>query len=109
MGYSRNFELVLECDLTVEARGLIMDHLKSSYGEADIALTRDGDTYESCRWYSYDKDMKSFSVMYPNVFFILEGKGEENGDAWRNYYQDGKGQRCEARYVYPDYKENLMV
>jgi hypothetical protein len=62
-----------------------------------------GDTAYECKWYEHDEDMRNFSKKYPNVLFLLEGKGEESEDVWRKYYQDGKCQECHAKLVFDEY------
>jgi hypothetical protein len=56
----------------------------------------------------YDKVMKEISKEYPNVIFELSGEGEERGDIWKNYYVNGKIQKCQARIVFDEFDENEL-
>jgi len=40
--------------------------------------------------------MVEYSKRHPKVVFKLSGEGEESGDIWTEYYQDGKMQREKA-------------
>lgn len=62
----------------------------------------DGSTEERATWYEHEEDMESLSEESPTVLFILEGEGENNGDAWIKYFQYGKLQAtARAQFVYP--------
>lgn len=51
---------------------------------------------DSCKWYENEEDMTKFSAQYPDVLFILDGFGEEEGDIWRKYFRAGKMFRADA-------------
>lgn len=51
---------------------------------------------ESCSWYEHEEHMKNLSTRYPNVLFILDGTGEEEGDIWRKYFRAGEMFRADA-------------
>jgi len=48
--------------------------------------------YDACKWYSWKEDMLKYSKQYPDVLFTLHGEGEETGDIWKAYIQNGKTQ-----------------
>lgn len=57
--------------------------------------------YNNCfddeiKWYDHQENMVEYSKRHPQVVFKLSGEGEESGDIWTEYYQDGKMQREEA-------------
>jgi hypothetical protein len=52
--------------------------------------------------------MNEISKEYPNVIFELSGEGEESGDVWKNYYMNGKVQKCQARIVFDEFDENEL-
>ena len=63
---------------------------------------------DEIKWYDHEADMKAFSKKHPNALFKLIGDGEENGDQWHEYHQNGKMQRCKAIISFPDYNESEM-
>ena len=58
---------------------------------------------EELKWYDHEEDMRKYSEKHPDVLFLLEGDGEENGDQWIEYYQNGKSQRCPAIITFEEY------
>ena len=60
---------------------------------------------EGCKWYSHEDDMRKFSIKFKVVLFELSGEGEESGDVWKEYYKNGKMQRCKAELVFSEYDE----
>lgn len=38
-------------------------------------------------WYDHDYDMQALAKKYPNLTFILDGEGEQQGDVWRSMYR----------------------
>lgn len=62
---------------------------------------------EPCKWYEYEEEMISFSKNFPNLVFCLSGKGEEQGDAWKAYYYNGrvKNTKAEMKLLDIDIKE----
>jgi len=48
---------------------------------------------DEIKWYSHEKEMRSYSKKHPEVLFTLEGEGEESGDIWKEYYFNGLMQR----------------
>jgi hypothetical protein len=63
---------------------------------------------QECKWYSHQEDMKKLSKKFKDALFELEGKGEESGDIWKEYYKNGKMQRCAAKMIFDEYKEHLL-
>lgn len=57
---------------------------------------------DSLKWYNYDYDMKEISLAYPDITFVLSGEGEEVGDMWKAYYNNGESERINAELVYPE-------
>ncbi len=64
--------------------------------------------YPNSQW-DYDTDMIQISKLYPDAIFKLEGKGEDNGDMWINYYKNGLVQECPARIVFDDFDESKLT
>ena len=44
------------------------------------------------RWYDPTEKMREVSARYPGVVFTLHGDGDDSGDLWVEYHQDGKVQ-----------------
>jgi hypothetical protein len=94
MGYITAYSLSISPS-TADADAIIEDFLDTCEG-ASYAINEDGTTEEPCKWYDHETDLKSFSKKYPDVLFILEGEGEESGDIWKLYVQNGKSHRIQA-------------
>lgn len=60
------------------------------------------------KWYDHDKVIRIYSTKHPNVVFKLSGEGEETGDIWVEYYNNGLMQREEAKVVVGDYNESKL-
>lgn len=63
---------------------------------------------ESIKWYDHEENMRAISEKYPNSVFRLNGEGEESGDLWNEYYQNGKMQRCKAQITYEPYDKSKL-
>ena len=75
---------------------------------ADFALQENGRTNESCKWHSHEEDLKEFSKQHPEALFELTGYGEERGDMWIKYFQNGLVQVCKAKIIFDDFDYNLL-
>lgn len=103
MGYYTSHELEV-----IEGDNSLIGEFINTCEEAEYALEENGDSAQSCKWYSHEQDMKSFSLKHPEVLFMLRGEGEENGDAWKEYYRNGKIQVCKAVLAFPEFNESLL-
>lgn len=57
---------------------------------------------EGLKWYTWQEDMVSISVKYPEQFIKLHGEGEdEDNDVWDAYFLNGKM----ALYYWEDGRE----
>jgi hypothetical protein len=54
------------------------------FSDSDI-----NDWFGNAKWYEHDDDMCKLSSKFPEVLFTLTGEGEETGDVWRKWYQNG--------------------
>lgn len=63
------------------------------------------DTYEAVKWYTHVEDMISIAETFPNIYFELEGAGEEMGDFWKEYYHDMDVETCRGEIVYEQPKK----
>lgn len=57
---------------------------------------------EASKWYEHEKDMRVISKHYPSILFTLHGRGEEQGDVWVEYHQNGKMQRWDMPKMSPN-------
>jgi hypothetical protein len=99
MGYYTRHEL------TIVSGDKSTDHEKQISEAAD---------YHSCfddeiKWYDHVKDMKSYSLKYPDTVFCLEGEGEETGDIWKAYFKNGKMFKTKAIMTFESYDESKLT
>lgn len=45
---------------------------------------------EACKWYEWEDNMKTLSRKFPQAVFQLNGEGEEQGDIWIAFFENGK-------------------
>ena len=78
---------------------------------AEISKASNYDNCFDCeiKWYDHREKMIDYSKKHPNVLFLLEGEGEESGDQWKEYYQNGKVQRCNAIITFEEYNPAKMA
>lgn len=60
--------------------------------------------FEGVTWYEHAKDMVHIAEKFPNMFFELEGTGEDFGDFWKEYYHDMDIEYCRGDIVYEEPK-----
>lgn len=78
----------------------IIDQFRKENDNAAYAIDEEGHCQESCKWYDSEKDLVEFSKKHPKTLFKLRGEGEESGDLWELYVQDGIKQFCKAKVVF---------
>ena len=44
------------------------------------------------KWYDRTPDMVEMSNAHPEILFTIEGQGDETGDLWIEYWQNGRVQ-----------------
>lgn len=66
------------------------------------------DYFSDITWYDHSSDCKEVSLMFPEVVIELSGEGEEAGDIWKKYFQDGKMQVCEAVITFAPFDPKLL-
>jgi len=62
-------------------------------------------SYDSAKWYRHAEDMVMIAEKFPNMYFELEGAGEEFGDFWREYYHDMDVETCRGDIIYEEPKK----
>lgn len=104
MGYYTHHKLEI-----VKGDNELISELRDFSEDANYALEDDGDTAESCKWYDHESDLKNFSALRPDALFKLSGEGEEAGDLWIEYYQNGKMQLCKGKITFDEFDCNKLV
>lgn len=104
MGYYTQFELEIvkgesgvkeECTACNGTGGVTKDLITllcEKYEDLEYTIQ----SGESSKWYDHEEDMLKISKLYPDVVFKLSGEGEEPGDIWVKYFQNGKVQSDKA-------------
>lgn len=69
----------------------------------------EGSTFEEfIKWYDHEDHMREISKKYPEVLFILDGKGEDSEDLWRDYYKNGLKQSARAVISYEEFDHTKL-
>ena len=56
---------------------------------------------DEVKWYDCEADMREYSKKYPDLLFIIDGRGEESDDVWRHWYRNGAVQSWRLDYSVP--------
>lgn len=62
--------------------------------------------FQTCdyyKWYDHEEDMIKVSRKFPEVVFVLSGKGEDQNDLWKKRFVDGQVDEVRAEISYPDF------
>ena len=86
MGYLTKYELK-----TKKQKNDIKKVLEEICKESDAheAINMVGETLQPTKWYNHEDELKSVSLKFPNVTFVLLGEGEDFGDIWEKEFKDG--------------------
>jgi hypothetical protein len=103
MGYYTSYNLVIQ-----NGDHSLIETFRKENEDANYALNEEGYTLEYCKWYNHEEDLKTFSAKYPEVLFILEGEGEEPGDMWKKYFQNGKCQTATAQITFEKFNPDKL-
>lgn len=105
MGYLTRYTL------EVAPKGENFEEIKTSIISENYEMTAwdliDGNV-DDCKWYDHDDEMKAFSKKFPKALFTLNGEGEESGDVWRAYYQNGKSVKYHAEISFPGFDSKKL-
>lgn len=104
MGYYTSHKLEI-----IKGDNELISILRGYEKEVAYALYDNGETADSCKWYDHENDLRRFSIMHPEALFKLSGEGEEPGDIWIEYYQNGKMQQCKAKISFDEFDCNKLV
>jgi len=103
MGYYTKYDLIV---LTGE--DYLIEEFRGKNEHAKYAFDDGGRCEEGIKWYDHEKDMRKFSKAHPKVLFELFGRGEEFGDFWKKYFQNGKCQHCPAKITYDEFDKKKL-
>lgn len=108
MGYYTRHTLTIIDNDDINIHTKVQDYINENE-DLEYALGDDfGESSDSCKWYEHENDMRKISKAFPDILFLLEGEGEDSGDMWKEYYLDGKMQRCQAKLTFEEFdKEKL--
>jgi len=53
--------------------------------------------------------MRAFSLLHPEVLFLIDGEGEESGDIWKQWFKNGKSFYTKAKMVFEDFSESKLL
>ncbi len=59
-------------------------------------------------WDEKDEHMAEVSRTWPEVLFTVQGGGEDQGDQWRSYHQNGKTYTITPETVWPEFDPALL-
>lgn len=109
LGYYTKYTLEFERCPEPKRNGLIealeSENSMSGYGTlAKICYNQTDDI----KWYNHEDDMKSISLRFPRVLFILKGEGEDTGDIWIKYFLNGKMQYAPGEIKYPKFDRKKL-
>lgn len=107
MAYLTYYSLQIESPTLAEQEHALTV-LRESSEEAREALTADGSSWRWWAWYEHEDDMRQFSSKFPDMLFILSGKGEENEDIWVKYFKDGRMQASYATIILDEFDERKL-
>ena len=106
MGYYTRY--TLEAKRLDDEAELIADFV-SGCEEASFALTPEGASSDSQKWYDHEEHLKEFSARHPGYVFVLKGEGEEAGDIWAKYFVGGKVQVAKAELNVAEFDADRLV
>ena len=99
MGYytTHKLSIISENDLDVDFEQEIEEHTDGCANFGD-----------SSKWYDCETDMREYSKKYPSILFLIDGEGEESGDIWKAYFQDGKMLKVKAKIVFEEFSADKL-
>lgn len=99
MGYYTRHELEI-----VSGNDFVTDYEQEITDSTDYSSLFD---YE-IKWYDCEEDMKAYSKNHTNVVFCINGKGEESGDIWKAYFQNGKMFKTKAKLMFEEFSTEKL-
>lgn len=56
--------------------------------------------YEEQKWIDHERDMEEIAEKFPDMYFRLNGIGQDIGDYWCEYYHNNQSENCIGEIVY---------
>lgn len=106
MGYCTSYELTFSLyeEKNRSIPKILLDDLDKEINRMNVFEYSHGNSYYAVEtWYEWESDMCLLSSRFPEVFFILSGKGDDSEDMWIAYFVAGKKQVCRANITYDDF------
>lgn len=102
MSYYTEFSLVLETDVDDTVKNEIENEITrlGIFNEFDSI---DNGCSAFCGWGCWLEDMCGVSAKFPDVLFLLHGRGESDDDLWNAYFINGQYQYCPAKILYDNF------
>lgn len=113
MGYYTYFEMEME-NLDEESNVTEEEVIETLIEESEwfnrFDREKDFDSFfsDGLKWYDWEEDMKRVSFSFPNVVFILTGRGEEYDDLWRGFFYKGRSFYSPAKIIYDEPPESFF-
>lgn len=108
MGYYTYYNIEVEEDkMGVDDEKIAAIYAKAK--ELDLEFTDVFDqslcSWDCCKWYECEEEMKRLSSFFPEVMFTVFGNGEAEDDFWIAHFKDGKEKFRQGQIVYPTFDE----
>lgn len=58
--------------------------------------------------FDVENELIKISKKYPTVLFMIDARGDEAEDIWRQYFKNKKSLYQKGKIVFDDFDENLM-
>lgn len=64
--------------------------------------------YSQIKWYDWNKNMLTVSLLFPEEILMISGEGEEQGDIWEAYFKNGKSKTIHPKIIFPEFDESML-
>lgn len=86
----------------------LAQYLHQDFSSSLLEISKNSDypfdwiTNQMLSWPNYIIDMKNLSKEFPDIVFLVEIYGGEPDDIWKDYFKNGKQERCYRHYYWDD-------
>lgn len=114
MGYYTSYILNVRNDVPLERQRRAAIRLADILEEDEIikkellvsSFPFDFISYDSMKWYDWERDMSILAEEFPDIDFVLYGEGEEWDDMWRAFFK-GHNYEFQLAHIYFDPEPNF--